>query len=527
MLRFHMHSHFLLAAPLCLAIGAAAWASASVDSTGVDPRGPHAPPSATGAALPDAPGAPAAALIDASGDVYRFDMPATQVRAATSSSDCDEVGYIEPATPDVQAALGGLPWTRAPYGEGATLRLELASPGAAGLRLELTDMQGLELRVYDPASGVVFGPVHTPRLDENGRWWTTVVFGNVLGLELYDPGKGAAAARIPEITSVAYLYRGVGGDRGQPPTGSCDPDVTCDAGWNNSVEERSVGYMLFNCTPTNCGQCTGALLNRSPSDLPTGFVSPTFMTARHCIGTQAEANSLIVIWGFKTPTCDGVAPNPNTLPRNDGSLLLKTTFASEWSLLGLYQRDLGGNYSGWNAGFLANGSAVTSINHGDGQPKRIATGTKTGETNCLGATNEWTMVYTFGRTIPGASGSPVFDANRQVRGTLSCDNRDCPPTQVSNYGRFDTAFAIVGYYLFNMPSATFANRAVAGDPGNDGTAERGTALNPFNTVYEATFCVPTNGSVQIAPGSYNERFTLWRPMRLVNNGGGTVVIGAP
>lgn len=522
-----MHKRYrLIPAALCLALVAPAGARAS-DESPAKPRGPQVSPATPGAALPEAPGGPTAALIDADGRVFSVDLPATEARVAAPTSDCDEVGYIEPATLDVRAAVGDFPWTRTPSGDGVTLRLEFVSPGAAGLRLELTDIPGLEVRVYDPVSGVVFGPERSPRLDETGRWWTTVVFGEVLGVEFYDPGKGAAAASIPEITSIAYLYRGVGGDRGQPPTGTCDPDVTCDAGWNNSVEERSVGYMLFNCTPTNCGQCTGALLNRSPSDLPTGSVSPTFMTARHCISTQAAANSLIVIWDYKTSTCNGMAPNPNTLPRNDGSLLLKTTFASEWSLLGLYQRDLSANYSGWNAGFLANGSAVTSINHGDGQAKRIATGTKIGETSCLGATNEWTMVYTFGRTIPGASGSPVFDANRQVRGTLSCDNRDCPPTQESDYGRFDTAFAIVGAYLFNMPSPTFANRGVAGDPGNEGIAERGTALNPFNTVYEATFCVPTNGSVQIVPGTYNERFTLWRPMKLVNNGGGTVVIGAP
>lgn len=483
-------------------------------------------PATDGGALAAPRELPATALIDASAPPIRLNLPATLVRAAAPASDCDEIGYIEPSTPDVRSAIDTLPWAETPDG-GAALRLEFVSNGAVGLRLELTDIEGLEVRLYDPASGIVFGPYSSPRLDENGRWWTTVVFGDVLGLELYQPGKGDAATRMPEITAVAHLYRAPGGDRGQPPTGTCDPDVTCDGGWNNSVEERSVGYMLFNCTPTTCGQCTGALLNRSPSDLPTGFVSPTFMTARHCITSQSDAGTLIVIWGFKTATCNGAAPDLNSLPRNDGSLLLKTTFASEWSLLGLYQRDLGNNYAGWNANFLSNGSAVTSINHGDGQPKRIATGTKTGESSCLGATNEWTTVYTFGRTIPGASGSPLFDSNRQVRGTLSCDNRDCPPTQMSWYGRLDTAFPTIGVYLFNMPNPSVANRAVAGDPGNDGTAELGTALNPFNTVYEATFCVPTGGTVQVAPGNYNERFTLWRPMTLAKTGSGTVIIGAP
>ena len=65
-----------------------------------------------------------------------------------------------------------------------------------------------------------------------------------------------------------------------------------------------------------------------------------------------------------------------------------------------------------------------------------------------------------------------------------------------------------------------------GDAGNDGASERGTAANPFNTVYEATFCAPAGGDVYIAPGGYNERFRLWRPMTLRRSGSsGVVTIG--
>ncbi|MDW8106988.1 MAG: hypothetical protein RMK45_05865 [Armatimonadota bacterium] len=47
-------------------------------------------------------------------------------------------------------------------------------------------------------------------------------------------------------------------------------------------------------------------------------------------------------------------------------------------------------------------------------------------------------------------------------------------------------------------------------------------------MYEATFCVQTNGTVRIRPGNYNERFRLWRAMRLERDGtSGVVRIGAP
>ena len=49
---------------------------------------------------------------------------------------------------------------------------------------------------------------------------------------------------------------------------------------------------------------------------------------------------------------------------------------------------------------------------------------------------------------------------------------------------------------------------------------------PFNTVYEATFAVRAGDTVRIVPGSYNERMTIWRPMRLERSGTtGMVSIG--
>jgi hypothetical protein len=358
-----------------------------------------------------------------------------------------------------------------------------------------------------------------------------VIFGDSIGLEFTVPADLPIPTALPDLTAIAYLYRTLGAGAGEvagsgPPVGTCDPDITCFGSWSGTIEDQAVAYLLFNCGPTSCGQCTGAMLNRSPSEVGTGYVSPTLMTARHCVGDQATANSLIAIWNYNSTTCGGTTPATQT--RNDGSLLLKTTFNSEWSLLGLYQPDQTGNYMGWDAGYLGNGSSVTGIHHGAGQPKRICIGSKTGDTSCLGAAFEWDVEYTIGRTIPGASGSPVLDASRRVRGTLSCDNRMCPPDQESTYGRLDTAFAWVGTYLFGMPNPTFVSNGVAGDPGNDGTSERGTAANPFNTVYEGSFCVPTNGEVQIAPGNYNEQFRLWRPMTLRRSGAsGVVTIGRP
>ncbi len=136
---------------------------------------------------------------------------------------------------------------------------------------------------------------------------------------------------------------------------------------------------------------------------------------------------------------------------------------------------------------------------------------------------------TQGAARVGSSGSPVFDAAHRVRGAMSCGpgGTPCPPNEFSTYGRFDLAFPIVQWYISNMSNPNFANRFVVGDPGEDGSSERGTQANPFKTVYKSTHSVPTGGTVRITPGNYNERFRLWRPMTLIPDGAGVVTIGAP
>ena len=93
-----------------------------------------------------------------------------------------------------------------------------------------------------------------------------------------------------------------------------------------------------------------------------------------------------------------------------------------------------------------------------------------------------------------------------------------PCSPFGTYGRLDAAIGIVRWYITGMANPTYVNRDVSGDPGNEGSTERGSLILPFNTVYEGTFCVPADGVVRIKPGSYNERMTLWRPMRLERSG---------
>ncbi len=430
------------------------------------------------------------------------------------------IGYVGDVP---QGIFERAPWHKQPDGS-RIKRIELHSRNATALRVIMTDPGPVELRVYDPVTMSAFGPYRSPILNEDGTWWSTIIFGDTIGLEFYlPPGYTTPPETLPRIVGAFYCYADFYGSDFYPQSGDCHSDLTCYPSWADSIEGRAIGRL------TGTTECTGALINRTGSDF-----CPIMLTARHCITTQAEANGVVVIWFYESQTCNGKnPPNLNTLPRNDGALLLKTDVSSEWTLMGLYAPAGSGNFVGWNSVYWADGGGATSINHPALLPKRIQFGTKTADSGCLGASSFYTNWGAF-RTSAGASGSPVYDSDRRVRGTMSCatdtdgDGFGGPCATDGWYGRLDIGFPELRWYIFEMANPTFVNRTVAGDPGNDGSTERGTSTNPFNTVYEGAFCVPTNGTVRIVPGNYNERFRLWRPMRLEREGAsGIVRIGAP
>jgi hypothetical protein len=454
---------------------------------------------------------------------YQIELPPTVGDDDELSCGGEKVGNIEPAPLDVRSALALATWFDQPDGS-SIARVELHSVDATGLRVEIEDLKGLELWIYDPVGRTTLGPYANPVLSEDGSFWSTIIFGDRIGLEFRTiPGLSKNSA-LPEILSVAYMFKNFDREDRWPPPGSCDEDINCYPAWAGTTEDDAVGIMYFNCEGGNCGQCTGAMLNRTGGDN-----APIFMTARHCISDQASASTLIIFWEFETDVCDGTDPDLNTLPRNDGSQLLKTHYDSEWTLLGLWENSDATAYLGWDAGYLANGSSTTGVSHPGGMSKRVSFGEKVQDDTCLGA-SEWGIEHSLGRTFPGASGSPIYDSSRRVRGTLSCDNRECPDEAFSyaTYGRMDVGFPVIQWYIYNMYNPTYVNDSVAGDPGNDGNSERGNSTQPFNTVYEGSFCIPSGGTIYIDPGTYSEQFTLRRPMTLRRWGtSGTVTIGAP
>lgn len=475
-------------------------------------------------------------VIDAA-DVARMVELLGEGASSSGGSSRVRIGYVEEAPAAVRAPLARQPLDN----RRVISRVELSSPGAGGLRIEFESMRAsnAEIRVYDPDGETVLGPYRADRADAEGRWWTPTIFGTRIGIEIvhneFDPGETP-----PTIARIAYVF--AGGDCAECKTSpgnplACHNCIACFPSWQNA-DGRAVGQISW-ISGGGCFICTGALLNRGPGDL-----SPLFMTANHCIDSHSEANTLEVRWLYDSTSCDtcGGVPDFNDVPRNNGARLLKRRSSADWTLLGLFDPPNitgGAFYLGWSATNWPSGQSATGIHHPRGAHKRLSIGFSAGSTNnqtfcdengnnCIDA-DVWDVDYFSGTTEPGSSGSPVFDADRRVRGTLTGGASGCPVI-VKRYGRLDLAYANLRYY---MGSESIASPSVhvlqwIGDPGNNGNFEQGTSSNPFNAVHEATYAVIAGEELRVAPGNYNETMTIWRPMTITRDGSsGSAVIGAP
>ncbi|MGE3181433.1 MAG: hypothetical protein AB7N71_07375 [Phycisphaerae bacterium] len=465
-------------------------------------------------------------------------LPPTVLTAAAgddSTAGIEIVGYVEPVDPALVASWQWQPRNRG--GEIAAVRL--ASPGACGLRFRFTGLEAaseFEIRFANKQRDVVYGPFVAPPIDERGGWWSPTVWDDDVHIELFAPRGWQEDMTLPHITDVAYIHGGGDCNTTPSPVEPCENDISCFPSWKNN-EGRAVA-LFYNIREGVCARWSGALLNRGPGDF-----SPLFMTSRFAVGTQTEAASVEVYWDYESSSCNGsVAANPSNQPRNAGAIRVKGHQDSDWSLLGLLDPPAGANpfFLGWNSGAWSSGEEATTVHHPGGSHKRISFGDSgvTGQTQlCLFSpfidcftVRHRRIQLDDGRTEIGSTGAPVMDSNRQVRlvisGRESDFGIDCSANNELSYGgRFDLAFDNLKFALSDtsIASPVFVSRIAIGDPNNDGGTEQGTSGAPFNTIHEASFVVRSADVLQIVPGPYNERFKIYRPMKLVRQGSSGVV----
>src|SRR5690606_11690022 len=100
-----------------------------------------------------------------------------------------------------------------------------------------------------------------------------------------------------------------------------------------------------------------------------GIRPPLFLTANHCLSTQASASSLEAIFDYRTTACDTACTMTPTVSVN-GSTLLATGAAPapDFTLLRLASMPAGRYLLGWTTELIAEGSHVLHLSHPAGAP---------------------------------------------------------------------------------------------------------------------------------------------------------------
>jgi hypothetical protein len=278
---------------------------------------------------------------------------------------------------------------------------------------------------------------------QNGMdgFWGPVVSGETLYVEILDD------ADSPPHLEIDLISHGFIDPLALAKEQNCHLDPNCYAEWTQMA--TAIAMIQFE-TFGGTALCTGSLIADAPE---TGRL--WFYTANHCVGGTGEADSLIAYWNYAPDTCNGTVPQLGSVEKSYGADLIVTEGGSfsnfDFTLLMLREPPPDGTaYLGWTTDPLASNEAVAVVHHPDGAWRRLSFG------NMVSSSEKfWVVNYTEGRTEKGSSGSPLFNSDQKMVGSLTSGFSYCWNDMNDQYARFDKSWDRgLSDYLSTSPTTT-------------------------------------------------------------------------
>ncbi|MFM9424091.1 lysyl endopeptidase [Variovorax sp. GrIS 2.14] len=408
----------------------------------------------------------------------------TRVVANESAAIPTQVGLGRniDATATEAATAQVLVWNDSP-GKGRIAAIHFATPDAKGVRLgvRITSLPlGTMLRFY-VAGGKTMIEVSAQQLlasiqrsldaGETGEaahtYWSPDLGGEEITLEIeVPPGTDTALVQmaIPRLTHMFVQADALSATGALGNAAACTLDVSCTHAYD--TESKSVARMTF-VKDGDGYACTGTLLNDKASS-----GTPYFLSAYHCISTQAEASSLVTDWFFHSSQCgNGVLSDATRTVYGGATLLLANanadTDTSFMSLAGTPPP--GAVYAAWIATPPPIGNDAFGLHHPLADLQKYSTGKVIDYFSCIAHTTDGNCTFATatpstarfievmlgqGPVQPGSSGSPLFTTSNGTSvlvgqlfgGAASCTNA------IAVYGRFDVAYNAGMSQWLNAPA---------------------------------------------------------------------------
>jgi lysyl endopeptidase len=335
-------------------------------------------------------------------------------------------------------------------------RLGIRGKGAKALGIVFNRYfleEGVRLYLFDPSLKTVLGAYTGDNNKSSAILPVSYLHGEELIIQLEIPEDVGAYGDL-QVGTVRYAYLPVFQDKsiydgyfGRSDT--CNIDINCPAGDDWQVVKGSVVRMINN------ELCTGVMMNNTYED-----EKPYILTAAHCIFDRfsGEYQPTVFYFNYESPTCGG--PDGDTQYSIAGATLVATGDTSEnsrdtdsldFALLELSVTPPDSfllHYAGWNRSKLP-AQHTTSIHHPRGDVKKISIDADPPETGYheedylpeLVKYSHWRILeWDIATTEWGSSGSPLFDQDLRVIGTLTGGAANCVNPINDYYTKFDYAW---------------------------------------------------------------------------------------
>ena len=396
-------------------------------------------------------------------------------------------------------------------------QLEIYAPDALAILLQYEKFiipEGGKLFLYNPEKSKILGAYTEKTNTKGAEFATELVGGDRIILEYVAPPTDEMLIPQIEITGVGYGYNHIIVTHSRAgESESCMININCSEGYDWQTQKKGVARTL---TPINTPEgtgwylCSGTLINNTACNL-----DPLYLSAHHCFYDKeyevyANFSLMIFYFNYEDPDCPRLTINPqnNTMTGSESLVLLNSKGYSDGALLRLNNNvpeKYGVYFNGWDKRNVAATSGVC-IHHPAGDVKKISTFTSNANAVTWngqygpGATNAaWNVIFSAtanGRSVTegGSSGSPLFNQNKLVVGTLTGGNSSCALPNGSNvYGAF--------WYHWDQSSNPQQRMKQYLDPA-------GTGVETLRGISHPT-------SVDFYPDE--EEFFVVRPVQFVNN----------
>ena len=351
--------------------------------------------------------------------------------------------------------------------------LTVSAPDAIALMLyydEFVIPERGKLFIYNESQSHIIGAYTSKSNPTNGAFATEFVAGDKLTLEYNAPFDAPAAllgehvlSSKPEkpqikISGIGYGYNYLKVTQNDDmlkigESGSCMVNINCPEGADWQTQKKGVAKSV---TPIGGSGflCSGTLVNNTNQDL-----TPYFLTASHCFWsgtttlTTLQWNQTMYYFHYESPGCATTAPTAVQRTITGSQMLVESRVSggSDGVLLRLNNAiplDWDLYFNGWDRRNIAASNGV-GIHHPQGDVKKIstysapATSVQWSNPDGTGAANaHWQVIFVqtvngHSVTEGGSSGSPLFNQNKLVVGTLTGGNSACGtnPSGVNKYGK--------------------------------------------------------------------------------------------